>query len=172
MVFAGAPVLASDINILTDAQDSPLPLGEIKRGRRTTATGNITTTETGVLRVDSIPVYGGRAYRITTSNINLDTSIDDDVAAARIRISTSGNATTSSTQIGELRNTIDDASQSNKDVLNCMYYPSSDGTLSVLLSAIRMAGTGNIVVFCSGTEILDLVITDEALAPSDTGVVI
>lgn len=149
-----------------------VPNGVIARGRRTTATGNITTTETGVLRLDSVSVLAGRLYRISTSNINMDTSVANDICAARIRISTSGTATIASTQIANIRQTIDDATNSNIVPLNTFYAPSSDATLSVLLSAIRVAGTGNLVVFCSGTDILDLVVSDEGVAPADSGVVI
>lgn len=171
-VFGGDVTYASDVNILDSQEDSPLPQGVIARGRRTTSTGNVTTTETGALRLDSVPVYAGRVYRITTSNINLDTSVDNDSASVLLRLSTSGNATTSSTQIGEMRNTIDSAAQSNKHVLNAYYYPSSDATISVLLSLVRKTGTGNIIILASGTEPCDLVIVDEGIAPSDTGVVI
>lgn len=149
-----------------------IPQGAIARGRRTTATGNITGTETGVLRLDSISVYAGRLYRISTSDINMDTSVANDVCSARIRISTSGTATTASTQIANIRQTIDSAADSNIVPLNTFYAPASDATLSVLLSAIRVTGTGNLVVFCSGTDILDLVVSDEGIDPGDTGVVI
>lgn len=144
----------------------------VARGRRTTATGNITTTETGVLRLDNIPVYAGRLYRISTSNINMDTSVADDVGTCRIRISTSGAATTSSTQIANIRQVIDNATSSNIVPLNTFYAPSSDATLSVLLSAVRVSGTGNLLIFCSGTDILDMVVTDEGDDPGDSGVVI
>jgi hypothetical protein len=171
-VLAGDPTYASDVNLLTDREDSPLPQGVIARGRRTSATGNITTTETGVLRIDNIPVYAGRLYRISTSNINMDTSVANDIGVCRIRISTSGAASTSSTQIANIRQTVDDATNSNIVPENCFYVPGADGTLSVLLSAVRQSGTGNLVIFCSGTDILDLVVTDEGLDPGDTGVVI
>lgn len=148
------------------------PTGVIARGRRTTATGSVTTTETGVLRLDSVPLLAGRAYEISTSGINLDTSVANDIATARIRISTSGAATIASTQIAQMRNTIDDAANSNVIPLQTYYFPGVDTTLSVLLSIVRVAGTGNIIVFCSGTEILDLIVTDLGVAPTDTGVVI
>jgi hypothetical protein len=148
----------------------------VARGRRTTPTGNITTTETGVLRVDNIPVFAGKGYRILTSNINLDASVANDIADARVRVAqaaTTGTAATiSSTQICHMRNTIDDASQSNVLPVSGYYWPSVDGYLSVLLTAQRITGTGNIVVFCSGTELLDLVIEELGTDPGDTGVVI
>lgn len=171
-VYGGDITYAADLNALTDRGSSVLPQGVIKRGRRTTSTGNITTTETGVLRVDSIPVYAGRLYRISTSNMNMDTSVDNDVARAAFRYSTSGSATTSSTLGNYMRCTIDNASQSNVLNLTMFYVPSADGTLSVLLTLLRQAGTGNIIMFCSSTDILDLVVEDVGLDPGDTGVVI
>lgn len=148
----------------------------VARGRRTTPTGNITTTETGVLRVDNIPVFDSKGYRILTSNINLDASVANDIADARIRVVqavTPGTAATiASTQICHMRTTIDDISQSNVLPVSGYYWPSADGYLSVLLSAQRITGTGNIVVFCSGTELLDLVIEELGADPGDTGVVI
>lgn len=148
------------------------PNGVVARGRRTTPTGNVTTTETGVLRLDGIPVKAGRGYEITTSDMNMDTSVSNDLATARIRINTAGTAITSSTQIVQMRNTIDDATNSNVIPLQCYYFPTSDATLSVLLTVQRVAGTGNIIIFCSGTEILDLVVRDMGIAPADSGVVI
>lgn len=164
MPQAGDIILSDDIPVI------------VKRGRRTTATGNITTTETGVLRVDDIPVRNGWGYRILTSNINLDTSVGNDIASVRLRVafsaSTGTAATTSSTLINQLRNTIDDATNSNVLPLSGNYFATADGYISVLLSAIRQAGTGNIVVFCSSTEILDLVIEEMGEDPGDSGVVI
>jgi hypothetical protein len=160
------------LEVLDDREDSVLPQGVIKRGRRTTSTGNVTTTETGVLRVDDIPVYAGRLYKISTSNINVDTSADNDVARAAIRVSTSGAATTSSTLIGYVRMTIDNNTQSNVHNVTCFYSPGSDGDLSVLLTLLRQAGSGNIIVFGGASDICDLVIEDMGPDPGDTGVVI
>lgn len=171
-VNGGDIIFAADINALTDRDNGVLPQGVIKRGRRSTATGNVTTTETGVLRVDSIPVYAGRLYKITTNGINIDTSVDNDVASVRIRASTSGSATITSTLLGTLRCTIDSATQSNILPDAAFYIASADGTLSVLLSLIRVTGTGNIVVFCDATNYLDMVIEDMGIDPGDTGVVI
>lgn len=158
--------LAGDITYAADLG------GVVARGRRTSATGNVTTVETGVLRLDGISVKAGRAYRISTSNLNLDTSVSNDIAAAILRISTSGAATTGSTQICQMRNTIDDAANSNVMPLSAFYYPAAAATLSVLLSIVRVSGTGNIILFASTVEILDLVVTDEGTDPGNTGVVL
>lgn len=166
-------MVVGDINDLLDNDLSPLPQGAIARGRRTTSTGNVTTTETGVLRIDSIPVYAGRLYAVRISNLNIDTSVDNDVGRGAVRISTSGSATTSSTLLGYTRNTIDNASQSNVHPVVLYYAPAADATLSVLLTLLRQAGTGNIIIFGSGSgDVIDMVVEDCGPDPGDTGVVI
>lgn len=159
--------------VTADTLNESYPLGTIARGRRTTATGTVTTTETGVLRLDSVPMIGGHVYEICTSDINVDTSVANDVAAVRFRIDVTGAAATiTSTQIQQQRNTIDNATDSNVLPAQLFYHPASDVTLSVLMSLIRVSGTGNIIVFCSATDILDMQVIDHGVAPSDTGVVI
>ena len=51
---AGSIVSSSDFRV-----------GVVARGRRTTSTGTFTTTETGVLRIDNIPVVSGLLYLVT-----------------------------------------------------------------------------------------------------------
>jgi hypothetical protein len=160
----------SSWDLITTAADAKK--GIIARGRRTSSTGNVTTTETGFLRIDNIPVVSGRAYRIMTNGINLDTDTSNDVGTVRLRASTSGTATTSSTLLSYFRNTIDNNSQSNIIPLSGMFIAGSTGNLSVLLSVQRQAGSGNLVIFCTATDYLDFWVEDMGVAPSDTGVVI
>ena len=159
--------------VTADRLNESHPLGTIARGRRTTATSTVTTTETGVLRLDSVPLVGGHAYKIAMSDINMDTSVANDVGVVRFRIDTTGAAaTTTSTQIQQMRNTIDNATDSNVIPMQAFYHPASDETLSVLFSLQRTSGTGNLIVFCSSVDILDMHIIDLGVAPADTGVVI
>jgi hypothetical protein len=147
----------------------------VKRGRRTTPTGAITTVETGVLRVDNIPVVAGGIYRISTSNINMDTTVANDIGTVRCRVATgplNTAATTASAQIGQMRDTLDDATNSNVTPLQCFYVATADTYLSVLLSAVRVTGTGNLVIFCSSVDILDLTIEFAGADPGNTGVVL
>lgn len=159
--------------VTADRLNQSHPLGCIARGRRTTATGNVTTTETGVLRIDSVPLIGGNVYKIAVSDINMDTSVANDVGTVRFRIDTTGAAATiTSTQVQQWRNTIDSAADSNVLPAQFFYHPASNETLSVLMSLIRASGTGNIIVFCSSVDILDMEVIDLGVAPADTGVVI
>lgn len=148
----------------------------IARGRRITNTANFTTTEIGVLRIDNVPVQSGKIYRISTSGLNMDASVAGDVATARFRVAygaTPGTiANTSSPQVGQVRFAQDNITQSNIAPGQSFYVATADGYISVLLSAARVAGTGNFVFWCSTAEILDMTVEYGGDDPGDTGVVI
>lgn len=176
---AGFGIAVRNAILDLDARVSKVESGQqsvVARTRRTTSTGTITTTETGVLRIDNIPVKAGSIYQLNTSNINIDTSVDNDVGDARIRIAYSATtgtlATTSSAQIGHFRNTIDNLAQSNTVPINCFYLATADGYVSIILTLQRIAGTGNLIVFCAGNEILDFVVQFGGADPGDTGVIL
>jgi len=168
MFFAGQKARASDMNDLID-KDSVLPLGIIARGNRTT-TSTTTTTEVGVLRLDDVPMYAGRTYKIWTSPLWLDTSVAADVAAAYLRYTTDGSTpTTSSTIMDAAQAPLANASFQNTVTINVQYSPSVDTLFSVLLTVVRVNGTGNISIISSATAPIDLVIEDIGLDPTDTG---
>lgn len=148
----------------------------VKRGRRVTAKTGITTTETGVLRVDDVPVIAGGAYRIMTSNLNLDSTVANDSLTARMRVlfsaSTGSPATTASPQIASMRNTQDKTTYSNLIPLSGFYFPGSSGFISVLISGVRADGTGTMQFFASAGEPLDLTIEYAGADPGDTGVIL
>ena len=166
-VFGGDVIFASDIN------NQPKI---IARGQRTTATAAITTTETGVIRLDDVPVRNGYCYEITVDNINIDTSVANDIGIVRMRYvfaaSAGSTATTTSTQLNTWRNTIDDATNSNVLPWVNHYFATADGFLSILFSLQRQAGTGNLIWFCSATDVCNVVVKDIGSDPGNTGVVI
>lgn len=148
----------------------------IARARRITASGNVTTTETGVLRVDNVLVKAGSIIQVQTGPLNLDTDVAETVATARLRVAysatTGTTATTSSGLIGTYRANQENASQSNVGTFNGFYIVAADGYISVLLSILRQAGTGNIVAFADASNPIDLVVQFGGADPGDTGVVI
>lgn len=138
---------------------------------RVTPTGNVTTTETGVFRFDDLPIISGHLYRLTVSNINVDgdTGLDGDnlnqIWLVRLRLATDtvmGTlATTSSTQSNSLRQSIDDATNSNIVPWVSYWEAPADGFLSALWTVVRQGGeAGNIVWFCSSTDHADFVVED------------
>lgn len=147
--------------------------GVIARARRITAKTPI-TTEAGYLRLDDIPVINGRTYRISTSPLTLDSTVVAEVGVARIRavqaVSTGTQATTSSTQLGQIREYQDDSTNADLNVIIIYYYAVADGFLSVLLSAARITALGTFQFFASSTEPCDLVVELVGADPGDTGV--
>jgi len=167
--FTGQKLRASDLELLL-GKDSPLPLGVIKRGQRITASST-TTTEVGVLRVDDVPVYAGRAYKVWTSPLILDTSVANDVARAHLRYTEDGSLpATSDTQLQAAHGVLANITSGESRVVVANYSPAADGLLSVLLSVSRVSGTGNISISASATFPIDLVVEDMGLDPGDVGV--
>lgn len=163
-----------------DARTSVLETGSqaiIKRGRRVTASTGSTGSEVGVLRVDNIPVRSGKIYRVSTAGINLSTTVNNDVGSARFRVAyavgTGTVANLSSTQIGQMRNTIDVTNNTNVIPGQCFYVASADGYISIMLTVQRIAGSGTVTIYAvSPAEPLDLVIEYAGTDPGDTGVII
>lgn len=144
------------------------PQGILRRGNRPTASST-TTTEVGVLRIDGIPIVAGRAYPIDTGPLYLYSPVTSDVVAGRIRTSTSGAATTSSTVLGQpLSNVANSTSTSFPEsrALSQVYVATVTGTLSVLLTVGRTQGTGSVSIQVG----CDMWIADGGIDPGDTGV--
>jgi hypothetical protein len=169
-VSGGDITYANDINDLSDNDVSPLPQGVIARGNRTSnSTATSGTTEQGVLRVDSIPVYAGRLYRIWTGPIIIDGSVANDAVRMVVRASTSGSATTASTQLAIAQGVVSNIALPECFEIDIPYAPASDGTLSVLMSIVRQSGTGVFQALGASTIPINLVVSDEGLDPGDTG---
>jgi len=169
LVAAGAPINASTANDIIGASLNRV----VARARRTTAKTPI-TTESGFLRLDDIPVISGRTYEICTSPLTLDSSVDNEVGVARIRAVQSASvgtpATTSSTQLGQMREFQDANANADLNTIQVYYYPVADGFLSVLLSAARITALGTFQFFASATEPCDLIVRQLGTDPGDTGV--
>jgi hypothetical protein len=143
----------------------------IKRGRRITNTGSI-STETGVLRLDGIPVYAGRLYQMSCGPVLVDGSVANDVARLTIRTETTGTATTSSAQLAIGQTIVPNISFPEGIYVNGIYAPATDATLSVLLSCSRQTGTGVFVVLGGSTTPVDLFVKDLGFDTGDAGVVL
>lgn len=150
---------------------------------RTTPTGNVTTTETSVFRFDNIEVIDGHLYQITVSNINVDGDTGDDgdtlnqLGLVRLRYAFSAtpgtSATTSSTQKNSWRQPIVDAASSPVVPWVNYYRATADGYLSLLWTIVRQGGEGgNIVWFCSSTDVAEFTVFDMGADPGIGGTVL
>lgn len=141
----------------------------IARGRRT-SNSTAASAETAVLRVDNVALKSGNLYYVTTNVFQIDTTVANDSARALLRVSTSGAATTSSTLLTFGQAVLPSATTPDTISVAAFYVPAGDETLSVLLSHIRNAGTGNIQIQLGATFPLDLFVIDCGVDPGDTGV--
>lgn len=159
----------SRLEIYNGAVWVPVPGTMIGRGARTTSSST-TTTETAVLRVDSIPVTSGRAYVVATSPLWLASSVANDIITGRIRFDTSGNATTSSTILGEAGAAQPSGASAGVPIV-LPFIATGTGNVSFLLSVGRVAGSGNCSIAASaGHPTIDLTIVEAGIDPTDTGV--
>lgn len=145
----------------------------VRRYRRITSSGAaITTTETPYIRLDNIPIINTGIYRISTSNLNLISTVVNDIAAVRCRVATGvlGTlATIASTQIGDIKLAFDVASAPVNQPLQCFYVSTADTYLSVLLSIVRLNGTGNIQLQASATAIAECTVEYAGVDPGNVG---
>jgi hypothetical protein len=156
---------------LTTQVGTDIQTGVIARGQRSTSTAAITTTETGLLRLDNVALRGGRGYGVWVSPANMASTVANDDIIMPIRYSTSGAATTASTLLDYTRGETGDTTHVPKRSILAFIFPGSDATYSFLLAMRRVAGTGNVSLIASDAT-LHMVVFDMGSAPTDTGVVI
>jgi hypothetical protein len=159
-VFAGDNTYAADLNSI---ETELVQRGLIARAQRPT-TKTITTSETGILRLDSLPLKAGRAYKITAPHLRVDFVTATDRAAFRFRVSTSGAAGTGSSAIARV-----ETGDVQSAHLEAMRIPGSDEVLSVLLCGIQYVGSSTATV--QGDESgIEIWVEDLGPATADTGV--
>jgi hypothetical protein len=144
--------------------------GIVRRGSRATDS-TATSAEIGVLRVDNIPILANYLYKIWTSPLFLIGSVTTDVNSVLLRTSSSGVATTASTQLCLAQDQT--ANTTHPPAISSLVMPYSSGsnqTLSVLLSVSRMAGGSGTVKIGAAVGTIELVIECLGLDPGDSGV--
>lgn len=147
----------------------------LANGWRDTSTGT-TTTEVGVLRIDDIPILIGRAYRIETGALHAQCSVLDDFAGFQIRYTTDGSTPTTGSAVLPGSKISDTHSNIftifNVGTILTVYRPTANETLSLLLTVLRVAGSGNVQSFGSTDQRVQLMITDVGKAKANVGTAI
>lgn len=140
--------------------------------RETNSTG--TTTEVGVLRLDNLHPVFGRRYLIHTGTALGDSTVANDVASSFLRIDTTGAAaTTVSTLIQQCPDVQVNAASPVNLAVEVSRTPAAAGEVwSVLLSVVRVSGTGTVVMIAGATFPVELFVEDLGPDPGDTGVLI
>lgn len=165
------PVIFATGNRLTPARLNALPKGIIARANRASSSST-TTSEVGVLRLDDLAIGAGRSYRIWVSPFVVHSTVANDVVRARLRFSTAGAATTSSSLLDMWQTSITNTVNPPSATLAAKLESGTNLTVSVLLTIARQSGTGNAsIVSGSGPDLeIELFVEDLGLNVSDTGV--
>lgn len=161
---------AGDILTPTDQ-----PAGLIASHSRTASNTSATVgaTETGFIRLDGIAIRNGYRYRVEAARMILITSATTTTGVARMRGSTSGAATTSSTQLlgAELRpGTAPDTTNVPEHVLIGYWDATASGTLSVIVTIQRAAGSGTVGLYATGGTAIPVMVFEVGPTPTDSGV--
>lgn len=177
-----SPNVPVDIKALADAADTTVKSidnrlvtvesnrarGIVKYGFVTTPSGvSTSTTAVAVMRLDDIPLLSGRSYLITCPTLHPTSSVTTDNTRVELRYSTSGAATTASSVLPGAQAYQVFGSTVN---LTTVYQPGSNQTLSLLLCVARDSGTGNVTMFADATRLSQIIVYDQGLAVSNTGV--
>jgi len=135
----------------------------------------VSTVETGWIRIDNIVIRNGYHYLFLMPEVNVTTTVKTDtVGTVKMRYNLAGTATTSSTAFtyGGFFRKAQGVDTSNTDVETgtAVYHASADGTMSVIVTLIRAAGTGTVGLFASTANTSPLFVYEMGIAPAVSGV--
>lgn len=165
-----ADVSAGDVITVTKLNDRTGTV--IKFLERGSASSTFTTTETPILRGDSIPFVTGRDYEIEMTPTPFSSSVAADVIDCRLRIDLTTTATITSTHIGSLVEAAK-TSGGNQGVHGAIwkFTPGSTANGSLLISGIRVNGTGNCSLGSSiSAYMMRVIVRDIGESVADSGV--
>jgi hypothetical protein len=149
-----------------------LPAGIIYQGNRASAAGpTVGSTELGILRIDDMVLKAGREYEFKMGNFRatFSSTTATDKFKINLRYSAAGSATIASGEIGRCE-AYGPASASNWPHATGWVIPPSDTTTaSILISMIRVGGTGTLTTLAD-TGGLWLSVIDHGVAVTDTGI--
>lgn len=145
--------------------------GIIARGKRSSTT-TLASAAQGVLRIDGVPIVGGRMYRIYTATWTVLSTVANDRATVGLTYTTDGSAAGTGSSLLRRWNSpsISSTSDGLSGYIAVAYTPTVDETLSVLLYHQRLAGSGDInMVGTPGFEV-ELYVEDCGIDTGDVGV--
>jgi hypothetical protein len=137
----------------------------IARARRITSSSTASSsTNVTVLRVDGVAVVAGRLYRICTTPLLAASTVGTDVVGATIRVSSTGTAVVGSTELQAAA-----ATAARTMPIATWYAPTADEELSILLSVLRISGSGNCSIASGANVPIDLLVFDDGPDPGNIG---
>jgi hypothetical protein len=146
------------------------PRGVIARTSRPTAS-TASASAQGVLRLDDVPIFAGRLYRVSCPTFILIPSVANDQDTARLSATFDGSTPTTGSTIYAVWNTpaIDSTSNGASGSLEFNYIPTGNETLSVLLWTQRLVGSGTARLAQTAGTTIDIIVEDLGVPPPDTG---
>ena len=181
---SSAPNVPVDIKALADAADATVdaiddrldivetrPRGLVGRGRRTTVS-TATTGIVGVIRLASISVIAGRAYRIVAT-IHPRSSSSGDRILTEIRHTTNGTTPGTGSAVlpgGQHYTTAAPGGVSDSAQFEFVYEPAVSVGLQVILTVTREAGgAGNVTLYADSSAVTEVAVYDDGLATGNSG---
>ena len=145
----------------------------VARGQRDSSSTTTTTTEQPVMRIDAIAMVSGRRYEYHLSPVIGNSTVAADLISIRLRYSTTGVATITSTVLVDMEMASKSAGGSQQTQgFTVGYSPTGNETVSVLLTVVRSGGTGTVGIPVSAAPAysIRLEMLDAGVDPGDTGV--
>jgi hypothetical protein len=152
---------------ITDSRPTAAVYGNkvLARHQRLT-NSSTTTTETGVVRLAAF-VPNGHCIRVSTGSLLLTSTSAGDTIAAILRYTIDGTTpTTSSTTLNSGRDTQNSLTADGTTAVG-YYYPTSNLTLTVMLTVARVGGGGTVQM--TATPSIDLLIEDLGPVAANSG---
>lgn len=161
--LSGQTLTAYDLNLATRKV--------FARAARDSNTATTTTTELGVLRLNNVAMLGGRGYWISSSNFICDSTVVGDFMSVKIRYTIDGTTPgLSSPILAQTTGYCQGAAGQDCPDIRRYYAVGSNLTLSMLLTIVRVTGTGNVNLALANSNPIDMEIEDAGDDPGDTGV--
>lgn len=148
-IYSGMQIWRADlgrVHIYNGTNWVAIPGTVLAEAWRTTNSTTTTTTEIGVLRMDGLVVPAGQQVDVCADNLMLTSTANEEGIVARFRMAVGSTATVSSTLKQELRQQTVTAQGQASGVLRFTYTPAATETLSIILTVLRVAGTGNVSI--------------------------
>lgn len=143
--------------------------GQIVSYHKRTTGKTYSGTELGVVRLNTVTLYGGYRYKILTSPLCIST-VSGETGKANLRYSTSGTATTADTILGCVEANTNTAFRPvQTPTLALTYAPGSDVTFSCILTVLRSGGSGNVTLNGASDQAIELWIECGGPDTGDTG---
>lgn len=146
-------------------------LGVIARGVRTTSS-SASATEASVLRIDNIPVFEDRLYRVALATSTIfNSSLANDLMEGRFYWSLTGPAVAGVNLFGVLSIPARSSGAAQfTDAVSAFLPSPGTGTLSVLFTVLLTIGAGTVSIPSSASYPVHMVVEDLGPDPGNTGI--